>query len=742
MDRLLSALQSYDAAVFARPFTTNMATCGFINVVSELLRQRLQGASDPTGVPRQALLGSCLVAPLSTTWFMILERLFRSWDASSLATVVSKTCCEQAFFAPVINTCFMTFQGLLEGRGIQEIKDELQRNFWTVQRGNFAVWAPANLISYKFIPPRLRVLFANTVAVFWMLFLIWKTSKRRPDPAHSARSAQRAVHRPRHLDEDHRFDPLKDDPRERPGAQLGRAQKAAIGADLGGSSGSSGSSLAGRNTASFDPRSTLVRPAMRVIYGRNGREFGVTTRPDDIVVVPEFMGDLDDSLASCLIAELKTSDAEDPKSIPSIRTLTARMCEYFQVDQRTVQVRVRWHETGTSPASQLQSASFGPSNSRKACLLHLSLGGTAEHAFKRVGTGEVVYFPQGNNTLMLLGCDIVKKWSSGESKAPEDLNVLVSLWGSSKKALEDRLPEKAKEVCRDFHLGRCTYGDKCKFPHEKPSSHEELVAWPARPSMRVITVHASQRYTAPVKHDDVIIVPEFFCGEDDWNIYYTLIKEMRQSQANGDWKAEWVSWHEGAHLLSQNPSASDTYNEVIDSLCQYFSATDPNRGTRFNWYRDGSDWKPFHHDSAAFNEQRAANQNCTIGISFGSTRELAFRHAKTGELIYVPQKNGMLFYFGRDVNIIWQHGINALPEQEQDGKGRISIILWSLCELCIEESDSPPMLTDESRGSYSMHNKGKGKGKGKRFCSNGDGLCRDFQRGFCSYGEKCRFLHR
>jgi len=67
----------------------------------------------------------------------------------------------------------------------------------------------------------------------------------------------------------------------------------------------------------------------------------------------------------------------------------------------------------------------------------------------------------------------------------------------------------------------------------------------------------------------------------------------------------------------------------------------------------------------------------------------------------------MLFYFGRDANITWQHGINALPEDEQDGKGRISIILWGLCTTTTEEDGSPPMLTDETRD-------GKGKGKGRR----------------------------
>merc|ERR1711998_499817 len=87
-------------------------------------------------------------------------------------------------------------------------------------------------------------------------------------------------------------------------------------------------------------------------------------------------------------------------------------------------------------------------------------------------------------------------------------------------------------------------------------------------------------------------------------------------------------------------------------------------------YVDGSDWKPFHHDSAAFNPQRAKSQNCTIGISFGASRDLALRHAKTGELLYFPQKNGMLFFFGRDANIIWQHGINALPDDPRGSGGK------------------------------------------------------------------------
>ena len=39
-----------------------------------------------------------------------------------------------------------------------------------------------------------------------------------------------------------------------------------------------------------------------------------------------------------------------------------------------------------------------------------------------------------------------------------------------------------------------------------------------RPSMRIIIGPKKQKYKKPTKHDDVIIVPEFFCEESDWDL--------------------------------------------------------------------------------------------------------------------------------------------------------------------------------------------------------------------------------
>lgn len=166
-----------------------------------------------------------------------------------------------------------------------------------------------------------------------------------------------------------------------------------------------------------------------------------------------------------------------------------------------------------------------------------------------------------------------------------------------------------------------------------------------RPDMRIL-VGSRESKPSQLKHDDVLVVPDFFCPKDNWDIYNTLVHEMRDLQKKGEKGSEWISWHEGAHLISKNPTNSPTFQKILSEVAQYFSVADlTSIGTRFNWYRDSNDWKPFHHDSAAFNRDRAKRQNITIGVSFGATRELAFLHAKNDTRIYFPQTNGMLFRY-------------------------------------------------------------------------------------------------
>lgn len=230
----------------------------------------------------------------------------------------------------------------------------------------------------------------------------------------------------------------------------------------------------------------------------------------------------------------------------------------------------------------------------------------------------------------------------------------------------------------------------------------------------------SKVFSKTLKHDDVVIVPEFFCAEDDWDMYYKLVEEMRELQKEGQKGSEWIPWAEGSHLISKNPKGCPTYEKIVRRTAAYFKIKPGSEATRFNFYRDSSDWKPFHNDSAAYNAQRAQMQNITVGVSFGAERELAFLHGSNGARAYFPQCNGMLFAFGRDVNIKWKHGVNALPKELHDGKGRVSIILWGRTDLPMDEADSPPLLQQGHAGNRGAGSDRRGTGAHRHDHSNHD----------------------
>ena len=108
---------------------------------------------------------------------------------------------------------------------------------------------------------------------------------------------------------------------------------------------------------------------------------------------------------------------------------------------------------------------------------------------------------------------------------------------------------------------------------------------------------------------------------------------------------------------------------------------------------------------SAFNKERAKKQNVTVDVSFGACREHAFSKTKSTEesfLVYFPQPNNSCLAFGRDVNINFKKGINALPESEQNDKGRISIMLWGWTDNVIEEEGSPALGGDDRKGAKAV----------------------------------------
>jgi len=185
------------------------------------------------------------------------------------------------------------------------------------------------------------------------------------------------------------------------------------------------------------------------------------------------------------------------------------------------------------------------------------------------------------------------------------------------------------------------------------------------------------KYTREVSNRDVLIVSDLFCDETDFRIYDCLLDELENSGVPEN--KLWQLWHGDSHVIADDKrtkwrESCPTFNMIIEKIQNYFDMD--IKATRLNWYRDTSEWKPFHHDAAAMKPDKARTQNFTVAVSFGVERDAAFEHAQSKNVISMPQPNGTIYTFSKDVNIIWRHGILQMPPEKQTNDGRISIIAW------------------------------------------------------------------
>lgn len=194
----------------------------------------------------------------------------------------------------------------------------------------------------------------------------------------------------------------------------------------------------------------------------------------------------------------------------------------------------------------------------------------------------------------------------------------------------------------------------------------------------VIDCNTTDFKSGPITVRDVVSAPMIFTKPGDADLYDRLVREIEACKIPQERLLK--SWHGDSHWIADDTTgwkkSCPTFVEVCERMANFFKMD--VKATRFNWYKDTSEWKPFHHDAAAVKADKARTQNFTVAASFGATRDAAFEHAKSRQVISFPQPSGTVYCFARDTNIIWRHGILQEPKEKQREEGRISIILWGI----------------------------------------------------------------
>ncbi|EPY37505.1 hypothetical protein AGDE_06429 [Angomonas deanei] len=183
---------------------------------------------------------------------------------------------------------------------------------------------------------------------------------------------------------------------------------------------------------------------------------------------------------------------------------------------------------------------------------------------------------------------------------------------------------------------------------------------------------------------NTVYIRNFVCEEDNLALYKKLKQELVESTGAAMTGAGGlIEWSK--HQVFDNPTdISATFNDIVDMLADYFDVE--VYASRLNYYRDGSQWKPQHHDSHAYGG-RSLREDFTVGITLGSNRKLLFIHEASKHEFNFPQTNGDCFAFTGEVNRLFTHGVPRVHTPIGD---RFSIIAWGRRRTLNERNGGVP----------------------------------------------------
>mmetsp|Transcript_12 Transcript_12/g.14 ORF Transcript_12/g.14 Transcript_12/m.14 type:complete len:287 (-) Transcript_12:188-1048(-) len=126
---------------------------------------------------RFAFFGFILQAPWNHFYYLLLDGALPPTEDPFTTTTAIKVFIDQFIQAPIFTVIIFGFLGVLEGKSLDAIKEQLDEDYVDTMLANWKLWVPATAVNIAFCPPILRVLFLNVVFFFWSIFLSLKLNK-------------------------------------------------------------------------------------------------------------------------------------------------------------------------------------------------------------------------------------------------------------------------------------------------------------------------------------------------------------------------------------------------------------------------------------------------------------------------------------------------------------------------------------------------------------------------------------
>jgi len=182
----VQAWEAYNDALASDPLLVKSATAGVILGAADLAGQALEDFQkegdenselDIARTIRFAFFGFILQAPWNHFYYQLLDGAIPPTADPWTSTTAIKTVIDQFVQAPIFTVLIFGFLGLLEGKTVDSIKQQLEDDYTDTMLANWKLWVPATVVNLAFVPPILRVLYLNCVFFFWSIFLSLKLNK-------------------------------------------------------------------------------------------------------------------------------------------------------------------------------------------------------------------------------------------------------------------------------------------------------------------------------------------------------------------------------------------------------------------------------------------------------------------------------------------------------------------------------------------------------------------------------------